>query len=141
MGRIVANVRITNALDTKKVVECSALVDTDAAHLVLPKAWQKQLGELRKTREVNCEIATQDLAKAAVCGPVEIQVEEFPPVHGEVLFLEMEPKNGTYEPLLGHIVLEKSEAAVDMPGLRLLHIKKTDLKTPQLSERNGLSRP
>ncbi len=103
--------------------------DDVLAHVEQPL---QQLGELRKTREVNCELATQDLVKAAVCGPVEIQVEEFPPVHGEVLFLEMEPKNGAYEPLLGHIVLEQSEAAVDMLGLRLLHIKKTDLKQASL---------
>lgn len=40
----------------------------------------------------------------------------------------MEPANGRYEPLLGYIVLEQCQAAVDMLGQRLLHVKKTDLK-------------
>ncbi len=128
MGRIVANVRITNLLDAEKVISCDAFVDTGAAHLVLPEAWRERLGKLHKIREANREIATQQLIKAPVCGPVEIRVEGFPPVYGEVLFLDMQPKDGTYEPLLGHIVLEQCEAAVDMLGLRLVHLKKTDLK-------------
>lgn len=40
----------------------------------------------------------------------------------------MHPKDGIYEPLLGYIVLEQCQAAVDMLGLRLGHVKKTDLK-------------
>jgi len=128
MGRIVANIRITNLLDSGKAVECDALVDTGSAYLVLPEAWRKRLGELRTIRRVDCETATQHLVKADVCGPVEIRVEGFDPVYGEVLFLDMQPENGIYEPLLGYIVLEQSQAAVDMLGLRLVHVKKTDLK-------------
>lgn len=59
---------------------------------------------------------------------MEIQIEGFEPVYGEVLFLDMHPADGIYEPLLGYIVLEQSQAAVDMLGLRLVHVKKTDLK-------------
>ncbi|MGE5293559.1 MAG: hypothetical protein ACM3VT_01895 [Solirubrobacterales bacterium] len=33
-----------------------------------------------------------------------------------------------YEPLVGYIVLEQAQAAVDMLGHRLIHVKKTDLK-------------
>ena len=40
----------------------------------------------------------------------------------------MAPENGIYEPLVGYIVLEQSQAAVDMVGHRLLHVKKMDLK-------------
>ncbi|MGQ9590122.1 MAG: hypothetical protein ACUVYA_07490 [Planctomycetota bacterium] len=128
MGRIVARVRVTNLLDPDKTLECDALVETGSAHLVLPKAWQPRLGDLRATRQIECELATQQVTKAPVCGPVEIQIEGFDPVHGEVLFLDMEPADGRYEPLLGYIVLEQSQAAVDMPGIRLLRSKKTDLK-------------
>jgi predicted aspartyl protease len=128
MGRIVANVRIANLLDPEKTIECDALVDTGAAYMVLPKAWQNRLGKLNVVREIDCETATQDLVKAPVCGPVEIRVEGFPPVYGEVLFLEMRPADGIYEPLLGYIVLEQCQAAVDMLGIRLVHLKKTDLK-------------
>jgi len=128
MGRIVANVRISNLLEPRKKIQCDALVDSGAAYMVLPKAWQKRLGKLKVIREIDCETATQELVKAPVCGPVEIQVEGFAPVYGEVIFLDMHPKDGTYEPLLGYIVLEQCQAAVDMLGLRLVHAKKTDLK-------------
>ena len=129
MGRIVANVRIANLFDANSRLECDALVDTGSAYMVLPKAWQNRLGDLRVIREIDCETATQDLVRAPVCGPVEIRVGGFDPVYGEVLFLDMHPVNGVYEPLLGYIVLEQCQAAVDMLGLRLVHVKKTDLKS------------
>jgi len=128
MGRIVANVRIGNLFDPDKTLQCDALVDSGAAYMVLPKAWQSRLGKLNAIREIDCETATQALVKASVCGPVEIRVEGFEPVYGEVLFLDMQPANGIYEPLLGYIVLEQCQAAVDILGLRLVHLKKTDLK-------------
>jgi hypothetical protein len=40
----------------------------------------------------------------------------------------MQPEDGQYEPLLGYIVLEQSQAAVDMVGRRLVHVKRLDLK-------------
>jgi predicted aspartyl protease len=128
MGRIVANVRIANLLDPEKTLECDALVDTGAAYMVLPKAWQNRLGKLNLIREIDCETATQELVKTPVCGPVEIRVEGFAPVYGEVLFSDMRPVDGIFEPLLGYIVLEQCQAAVDMLGIRLVHTKKTDLK-------------
>ena len=128
MGRIVANVRIASLFEPEKIIECDALADTGAAYMVLPKAWQSRLGKLNRIREINCETATQQLVRAPVCGPVEICVEGFEPVYGEVLFLDMQPADGIYEPLLGYIVLEQCQAAVDMLGLRLVHVKKTDLK-------------
>nr|VFK14821.1 MAG: hypothetical protein BECKLPF1236B_GA0070989_10684 [Candidatus Kentron sp. LPFa] len=63
-----------------------------------------------------------------VCGPVEIRIEGFEPVCSEVLFLEMEFIDGAYEPLLGYIVLEQAQAAVDMSEHRLVHVRKVDLK-------------
>jgi len=128
MGRIVANVRIGNLFDPEKAIECDALVDTGAAYMVLPAAWQDRLGRLDRIREIDCETVTQDLVKAQVYGPVEIRVEGFAPVYGEVLFLDMRPADGIYEPLLGYIILEQCQAAVDMLGVRLVHVKKTDLK-------------
>ncbi len=128
MVRIVSHVWITNLLDPEKTVECDALVDTGAAYMVLPKAWQGRLGNLKVIREIDCETATQELVRAPVCGPVEVRVQGFDPVYGEVLFLDMAPADGIYEPLIGYIVLEQCQAAVDMLGLRLMHVKKTDLK-------------
>jgi hypothetical protein len=128
MGRIVAHVWIKSLLDPDKKLECDALVDTGSAHLVLPEAWRTRLGELRTFRTIKCEVATQETVTADVCGPVEILVEGFEPVSGETLFLDMKPTDGIYEPLLGYIPLEQCQAAVDMLGLRLIHVKKADLK-------------
>jgi len=128
MGRITAHLRISNLLQPGTQLSCDALVDTGSAHMVLPNAWREKLGNLRVIREIECETATQELVHGQVCGPVEIRIEGFDPVYGEVLFLEMHPTDGTYEPLLGYIVLEQAQAAVDMLGLRLVHVKKTDLK-------------
>jgi hypothetical protein len=44
------------------------------------------------------------------------------------MFVEMQPEDGIYEPLLGYLILEQSQAAVDMVGHRLMHVKHTDLK-------------
>jgi len=103
-------------------------VDTGTAHLVFPKAWSSRLGNLDLIREIDCETANQDLVKGEICGPVEIKIEGFDPIYSEILFLNMEPEDGIYEPLIGYIVLEQAQAAVDMVGHRLLHVKKADLK-------------
>ncbi|MDI6781429.1 MAG: hypothetical protein QME49_04905, partial [bacterium] len=63
-----------------------------------------------------------------ICGPVKIQIEGFRPIYTEVLFIDMKPENGIYEPLIGYIVLEQCQAGVDMLGHRLVHIKRMDLK-------------
>ena len=128
MGRIVSNVRITNLLKREAIITCDALVDTGAAYMVLPKAWKERIGKITTVREIDCETATQEIVKGEVCGPVEIKIEGFEPVYSEVLFIEMKPINGVYEPLIGYIILEQSQAGVDMLGHRLVHVKKTDLK-------------
>ena len=128
MGRVVSNVRITNLFERGAVITCDALVDTGTAYMVLPKAWKERMGKINTVREIDCEIATQEIVRGEVCGPVEIKIEGFEPVYSEVLFLDMKPENGVYEPLIGYIILEQSQAAVDMFGHRLIHVKKTDLK-------------
>lgn len=128
MSRIVTNVVIKNLIDVNYSINCDALIDTGAAHMVLPLAWKERLGSLHKVRDIDCETATQQLIKGEICGPVEIKLEGFDPIYGEVLFLNMEPADGLYEPLIGYIILEQSQAAVDMLGHRLIHVKKVDLK-------------
>ncbi|MBU2574294.1 MAG: hypothetical protein KKH28_09490 [Elusimicrobia bacterium] len=128
MGRIVSNVRIMNLLQQEAVITCDALVDTGAAYMVLPRAWKERIGKINIVREIDCETATQEIIKGEVCGPVEIRIEGFKPVYSEVLFLDMNPVDGIYEPLIGYIILEQSQAAVDMLGHRLVHVKKADLK-------------
>jgi len=128
MGRIVAQVRVENASDPSKSILLDALVDTGASHLVLPAAWRNRLGELTSLDTVELELATQESATDEICGPVRIQIEGFRAIFGEVLFVEMHPVDGGYEPLLGYIALEQSLAAVDLVGHRLLRAKHFDLK-------------
>lgn len=128
MGRVIAEVLITNALERKHHLTCDVLVDTGTSSLVLPKAWKPKLGEMATSRTVKMETADQRLITGEVCGPVQIQIKGFDPVFSEVTFMDMEPSDGQYEPLLGYIILEQSLAAVDMSGHRLTHVKYMDLK-------------
>ena len=127
MGRLIVSLTIENQREGK-IIRCEALVDTGASHLVLPKAWKEQLGSLESTGTMEVETADQSLIEAEVCGPVRMQIPGFRPVFTEVMFIEMQPENDVYEPLLGYIPLEQSQAAVDMLGRRLLHVKHMDLK-------------
>ena len=52
--------------------------------------------------------ATQQVVSGTVCGPALVRIEGFRPIHGEVLFVEMEPEEGEYEPWLGYIPLESA---------------------------------
>jgi hypothetical protein len=128
MGRIVASVKIDNIIDPSTSLRCDALVDTGASFMVLPSAWKERLGDLEVIRKVDLETAAQDTVTGEVCGPVRIQIEGFPPIFGEVLFVEMHPADGIYEALIGYIVLEQSQAGVDMLGHRLIPVKHMDLK-------------
>ena len=96
--------------------------------MVLPSAWRERLGRLDNVGQVQLETATQETVEGQVCGPVKIQIEGFRPIYSEVLFLDMKPENGEYEPLIGYVVLEQSQAAVDMLGHRLIPVKRMDLK-------------
>jgi hypothetical protein len=79
-------------------------------------------------RYIECETATKQLVKGEVFGPVEIRLEGFEPVCGEILFLDMGPESGVYEPLVGYIVLEQAQGDVDTLNYRLIHAKKPELK-------------
>jgi hypothetical protein len=97
--------------------------------MILPKAWKERLGQLESTRTIQMETATQEILTGEVCGPVRIQIEGFPGVYTEVAFVDMNPANGKFEPLIGYIVLEQSQAGVDMLGHRLIPLKHMDLKS------------
>ena len=135
MGRIVVEARIENGTDSTCLIHCDALVDTGAAYLTLPKAWQARLGQLTKLDTVAGETATQTLVSGDICGPVLLRMEHFRPVLTEVLFIEMKSAQGQYEPLIGYIPLEQAQipleqaqAAVDLVGHRLVKISRVDLK-------------
>jgi len=129
MGRIIASVTISNLKDKAEKIRIDALVDTGASHIILPAAWKERLGELEEIRIVELETATQKTETGSVCGPVRMQIEGFKPIFTEIIFIKMEPEDGEYEPLLGYIPLEQSQAAVDMLGHRLVHVKRLDLKS------------
>ncbi len=128
MGRIIASVRIENISDPDLGIRCDALVDTGAAFMTLPLAWKDRIGATQGGTKVEVETATQETVEVEVFGPVKIQLEGFRPIYNEVLFLDMHPSDGQYEPLIGYLVLEQSQAAVDMLGHRLVHVKHIDSK-------------
>ena len=128
MGRIISSVTVSNVFAPEQTIRCDALVDTGASYLTLPTEWKNRLGDFENRQEIVCQTATQDIVKGIVVGPVKIAVEGFRTIFNEVLFLDMHPEDGTYEPLLGYIVLEQCGAAVDMLGHRLVPVKHMDLK-------------
>ena len=87
MGRIATFVTIENSSDADKRIECDALVDTGASHMILPTAWRNRLGEMKELGKVDMETADQSLLEGVVCGPVQIKIEGFRPVFSEVVFV------------------------------------------------------
>ena len=129
MGRIFAQVKLSSFSDPDKAMTVSALVDTGAAYVTLPNAWRDTFGPLDRLADVEVELANQSRTAGSLCGPVRVQIDQFRPIVGEILFLDMQPdEDGRYEPLVGYIALEQAGAAVDMLGHRLMQVKHVDLK-------------
>ena len=128
MGRITVETTIENSADSTFRIQCDALVDTGAAYLTLPTAWRDRLGPLMRLDTVRVQTATQAIVAGDICGPVLLRLERFRPVLAEVLFIEMDPFDGRYEPLIGYIPLEQAQAAVDLVGHRLVKVNQVDLK-------------
>lgn len=115
------------------------LVDTGASYLTLPLAWKEGFGSFDAEETVDLQTAAQGVVRGVVCGPVKIQIEGFRAVYNEVLFLDMKPDGGEYEPLLGYIVIEQSGAAVDRIGHRLIPLKYMDLKSGLTKHSDGVA--
>ena len=128
MGRIVATVDVQNVAEPRISKKLDALVDTGASYLTLPRAWKEQFGPFEAEETIELQTATQESIKGTVCGPVRVQVEGFRAIYNEVLFIDMEPEGGEFEPLLGYIALEQCGAAVDLVGHRLLPVRYMDAK-------------
>ena len=134
MGRIVVQTSITNLFDEDKSIECGMLVDTGAGALILPASWKHRLGDFRRSGPVELQMANQDVVRGEACWPVEIKIEGFRPVSNEVIFVDMAGDDGPdFEPLLGYVILEQAQAAVDMLGHRLVPVKYIDMKRADLS--------
>ena len=130
--------RMENGLDSSFRIESDALVDTGAAYLTLPAAWRDRLGPLAHLDTISVETATQAVVSGDICGPVLLRMGEFRPVITEALFIEMEPAEGRYEPLIGYIPLEQAQAVVDLAGRRLAKFGRVDLKAAPATCRGQL---
>jgi predicted aspartyl protease len=128
VGRIIVPVVVRNTLDPAREIRFDALVDTGAGWLTLPAAWRERLGEIPAIRTVQLETADQRVIDGEVCGPVTVQIEGFKPIVTELIFMQMTPLDGRYDALLGYLVLEQSQAAVDMLTHRLVPIRYADAK-------------
>ncbi len=129
MGRIVAQVEVTNPTDAEKSLVFSAFVDTGAGALVLPSSWKSRLGKFLNEENVEFVLANNEVVRGVACGPVGIRIEGFRKIFNEVTFMDMEPaEDGEYQPLLGYVILEQAQVAVDMLGHRLVPVKYIDCK-------------
>ena len=128
MGKIIVSVSIENGSDPSFRIQGDALVDTGATYLTLPAAWRERLGQLTHLDTVSVETATQAVVTGDICGPVMLRMGDFRPVLTEALFIEMEPAEGRYEPLVGYIPLEQAQAVVDMASHRLAKFGRVYLK-------------
>ena len=128
MGRIVATVDVQNVAEPRVSKKLDALVDTSASYLTLPRAWKEQFGSFEAEEIIELQTATQEPIQGIVCGPVRVRIDGFRAIYNEVLFIDMEPQDGEFGPLLGYIALEQCGAAVDPVGHRLLPVRYMDAK-------------
>jgi predicted aspartyl protease len=128
MGQVKVPVTLVNGSDSTRELRFDAIVDTGAFGLILPAAWKERVGPLPHTAVVEVETADQRIVTAEVCGPVRIRVDGFRTIDGEVVFMDVEPTRGSYEPLVGYTVLELAGAVVDMVTHRLVARRTFDVK-------------
>ena len=130
MGEVRVIVTVSNLIEPARQVSFEGLVDTGAFGLILPRAWQKDLGPFPQSTEVDVETADQRVVTAEVCSPVWIQIAGFRPIPGEAVFMDMEPgRRGSYEPLVGYTILQQAGLVIDMVTHRLHRRKYFDLKS------------
>ena len=129
MGRIVVQTKITNLFDEDKSIRCGLLVDTGAGALILPSAWKERLGEFKRSETAELQLANREVLRGEAGWPVEVGIEGFRPISNEVIFADMGTgDDDEYEPLLGYVILEQAQAAVDMLGHRLVPVRYIDMK-------------
>lgn len=140
MGRIVVNTQVTNHFDGGKSLQTPMLVDTGAGALILPVSWKARLGTFQHTEAVELLLANGEAIRGEACAPVEIKIDGFRPVFNEVVFVDSppaqdgQPSQQDDEPLLGYVILEQAQAAVDMLGHRLVPVRYIDMKRLQASD-------
>jgi len=128
MGRIVAQTTVTNLFDESRSIQCGMLVDTGAGALILPASWKARLGEFLRSEPVALQLANQEVVRGEACWPVAIRIDGFRTVSNEVVFLDCLHEEDDFEPLLGYVILEQAQAAVDMLGHCLEPVRYIDMK-------------
>ena len=127
MSKIVAATTITNPFDDKSVTH-PLLVDIGTSALILPASWKNRLGPFIRSDTIELQRKSQEPICGEVCGPIEVRIHGFRPVCNEVIFLESEEADEDPDPLLGYLILEQAQAAVDMLGHRLVPVQYIDMK-------------
>lgn len=129
MGRIIVQTKIANVNEPASSILCDLFVDTGVGALILPSSWKERLGNFSSSERIELLLANGEVVEGEVCAPAKIEIEGFRPVYNEVVFTEMqkEPEKD-YEPLLGYVILEQAQAAVDMLGHRLVPVRYIDMK-------------
>ncbi len=69
-------------------------------------------------------LANGETVRGEACAPAQIEIDGFRTVFNEVLFVDGEDT----EPLIGYVILEQAQAAVDMLGHRLVRVPYIDMK-------------
>ena len=130
MGRIVVETRITNLFDEDKSIRCGMLVDTGAGALILPAAWKERLGRIQAIRDGFASARQPGCSRRGGMLARRNRDRRVPPgCPNEVIFVEMEGEDDDgYEPLLGYVILEQAQAAVDLVAHRLVPVRYIDMK-------------
>lgn len=133
MGRVVAQTTVTNLFDEGRSIHCGMLVDTGAGALILPASWKARLGEFLRSEPVELQLANQDVVRGEVCWPAAIKIDGFRTISNEVVFLDCLHDEDDFEPLLGYVILEQAQAAVDMLKACLVPVRYIDMKQARTS--------
>jgi hypothetical protein len=63
---------------------------------------------MRWIQAVPVETANQSVIQGLICGSILLRMARFRPVLTEVLFIDRQPEDGAYEPLIGYIPLKQA---------------------------------
>ncbi len=125
---IYCRIELLSVLNEKECFEFEALVDASATWLTLPAVWRDKFMSLAPGREAHFWRPENKIIVGEVCGPVEIRIEGFRRSFGEVMFVELQPKDGKLIPLVGSLQLELSQALLDRANQKLVPMKSYPLK-------------
>jgi len=83
---------------------------------VLPLAWKERLGKITTVRKIDCETATRILSRPRFVVRSRFDSTVSIPFMARSYSLPCILATDMYEPLIGYIILEQCQAAVDMLG-------------------------